>query len=203
MSKIKHIVLDMGNVLIEFSPFDIVSRFTQDIDTIETLIGSMFYSSIWRSLDEGTLDEEEAKKLICKKVESSLHPIVYQIIDEWYQHIDVKEEILPLIKQLKEKGYGLYLLSNASERFYDYKDQVEAMSYLDGILISADVLVNKPDFKIYDILCQKFSLNPDECLFIDDMPVNIKAAIDFGMHGYLYQGNIELLTRYLKRLAII
>ena len=63
---------------------------------------------------------------------------------------------------------------------------------MDGILVSSNEHLAKPDPKIYARLCEKFDLVPEECFFIDDMPENVKAAKEYGMEAIVFQNGSEL-----------
>lgn len=113
------------------------------------------------------------------------------------------EKMYDFIKGLKENGYGIYLLSNASGDFYERIDGIPALSLFDGYLISADYKLLKPEKEIYLALYEKFSLNPEECYFIDDVQANIDGAKNAGMDGHCYHhGDIEILRKAMAEKGI-
>ena len=73
---------------------------------------------------------------------------------------------------------------------------------MEGMVISSRVQCNKPNAKIYKILCQKYRLNPGECFFIDDYKENIDAANKLGIRGYVFDGNVDSLLRCMRSLKI-
>ena len=62
-------------------------------------------------------------------------------------------------------------------------------------LFHAEVKFSKPDIRIYEILLEKYSLIPEECLFIDDLEINVKAAEGSGMKGLVTFGSPESFQR--------
>ena len=93
------------------------------------------------------------------------------------------------IQELKERGYGIYILSNWSKPAYDACKET-ALSFLplvDGVVFSYKELVIKPDKEIYDIICSRYDINPAEAVFLDDTEKNIIAAREFGLHGIHFQ----------------
>ncbi len=81
---------------------------------------------------------------------------------------------------IKKRGFRLYYLSNFPLDIFDeVKDGYYFFKYFDGGLISAEAKSSKPDIRIYEILVEKYSLNPEECLFIDDIEINAKTAEDY------------------------
>ena len=94
--------------------------------------------------------------------------------------------------EMKEKGYGIYLLSNASRRLHQYWTGIPGHEYFDGEFVSADHRLVKPDQSIYRKFCQVFELEPRECLFIDDFPLNIEGAVTAGWQGIVFHDAEDL-----------
>ena len=103
-----------------------------------------------------------------------------------------------LVAELKANGYGIYLLSNASLRQHEYWPRIPASRYFDGTLVSADVKLVKPQPEIYLLLCQKFRLRPEECFFIDDSNYNIEGALNSGMSGAIFHGDMSQIRARLR-----
>lgn len=93
-----------------------------------------------------------------------------------------------LIKQLKDKGYTLLYLSNWSKWSRDeyLHNTFDFLKYFDGGIFSCDVKLMKPDHKIYEALLKKFNIEGKQCIFFDDKYENIKASIECGMYGVLF-----------------
>ena len=107
-------------------------------------------------------------------------------------------------KKLKENGYKIYLLSNASSDFHERRSGIPALSYFDGVVVSADYKLLKPEKEIYEVLYEKFLLKPEECFFIDDVQKNIDGAKATGMDGHCYcHGNLDILIRDMEERKII
>ena len=91
-----------------------------------------------------------------------------------------------VVRELKARGYTLYLLSNAARRQHTYWHDIPGSECFSGTLISADVHLLKPETAIYQALFDKFDLTASSCLFIDDFPPNIEAAENAGMQGIVF-----------------
>ena len=78
-------------------------------------------------------------------------------------------------------------MSNATPRFFDRFLDVPAFKYFDGLFISALYKLLKPNREIYEAFCNKFSLDPTECFFIDDLEANIEGAKKYGMQGFQFK----------------
>ena len=86
-----------------------------------------------------------------------------------------------VLVRLRIDGYHLYGLSNYSHKIYDIQKMVTIFHNLEGQIISSDIHITKPDFRIFKLLLAKYNLNPEECLFIDDRTVNTDAARQLGI----------------------
>lgn len=197
---IKNIVFDMGNVLVAYDSMRVCRQFIEDEQDRETVCTAIFVSPEWIFLDMGVISEEEALKKIIKRLPKRLHEKAKLCMERWPDYcmwpIEGMEE---LIKNLKERGYGIYLCSNASMRLPDmYKKVIPGIQYFDGVLFSAPEKCIKPQRQIYEALFSRFSLKPEECFFVDDLQLNIDGARECGMDGYCFaDGDIEKLKGVL------
>ena len=110
------------------------------------------------------------------------------ILDEPTTGLDFREcvKVMDVVRELKARGYTLYLLSNAARRQHTYWHDIPGSECFSGTLISADVHLLKPEAAIYQALFDKFDLTASSCLFIDDFPPNIEAAENAGMQGIVF-----------------
>ena len=86
--------------------------------------------------------------------------------------------------------------------FYKIKERFSVLKHFDGTFISADYGILKPDKQIFRLFCEKFSVTPSECVFIDDTAVNIESAAEEGFAGLVFNGNAEELKRELVNLNL-
>ena len=183
----------MGNVLIEFLPERLVKRCRLAPEDEQILLKEVFYSGNWKKHDLGLVDEKELYELSVSKLPEHLHNAAEEMIFRWYDPLVPIEGMADLIRELKEKGLNLYLLSNAGRDQKGYWNRIPGSAYFDGTVVSAYEGCAKPDRKIYEILLDRYRLIPEECLFIDDMEENLTAAADLGMAVYRFDGDIERL----------
>lgn len=196
---IKNIVFDMGNVLIEWNPVKIISRFVEDARDVAAINAALFSNPDWAKLDEGTVTEEDILNGAKAALPERLHDDLEEVMDNWHYCMPVIVENNDLVKHLKDSGYGVYLLSNANKRFHSYnRECVPCLKFMDGCMISADEKCTKPSSEIYEKFFKKFDLNPEECLFIDDLSQNCEGARNAGMKTFCYDGNYDNLVEFLK-----
>ncbi len=199
---IKNIVFDMGNVIIRFDRDAFIDRFGVTEEERKILLREIFLSPEWVMMDRGTLTDEQAADILCPRVPEHLRDIARKLTTFWARPILELEGIAPLIEELKGKGYGIYLLSNASCRQPDYWQRVPASRFFDGTLISYSVKLVKPMPEIYEKFFETFSLKREECFFIDDSPANIEASLYVGMPGAVFHNDIRRLRRELRAAGV-
>ncbi len=203
MDRIRNIVFDMGNVMIRFDPAAFIERenITEDEDR-RIILNELFQSVEWAQMDSGILTEETAEPLIMKRIPEHLKAVVRNLLYNWAIPGDEIEGMKELAASLKDAGYRIYLLSNASAAQHRYWPLVPASILFDGKLISCDVKVVKPTWEIYHLFTEKFGLNPEECLFIDDAPANVAAAVACGWQGIVFHGDAGELREKLRQAGI-
>ena len=175
----------MGNVLVRFDPELFMDRYSLTGEDRKLIRNEVFRSVEWIMLDRGVIDEEIAEQRILPLLPERLHGAARGLIEKWDDPIVPVEGMLELLQALKAKGYRLYLLSNAATRQPIYWARAEASKLMDGVLISAEVKLLKPAPQIYRTFLHKFALRPEECVFIDDTPINVEGALYENMAGIL------------------
>lgn len=195
---LKNIVFDMGGVLLRYEPLYFIQRAgitgKQEIDL---LMENVFLSQNWKRQDLGEIDEQQTYEDCIRILPPHLHGVAHDLIFSWFEPMEAIQGMEELISSLKEKNYHIYLLSNASKLQPQYWNKVPGHQYFDGMVISALEHCVKPSQRIYQILLERYYLNPEECLFIDDMKANIEAAMEIGMDGFLFENNVDKLKQYI------
>lgn len=186
------IVFDMGGVLIDFSAKLFSERLRVGAAGEELLLRHVLRTTDWVRLDRGTITEEKVLAHARAKLPAELHDAAEYIIYRWNEPIVPVEGTAAVVRELKERGYTLYLLSNASRRQHDYWHDIPGSECFSGTLISADLHLLKPEAAIYQALFEKFHLAPSQCFFIDDFPPNIEAAENAGMQGVVFHDACQL-----------
>lgn len=201
---IKNIIFDMGNVLIDFNPMQYIGELHLDDREEETKIFKAAYQN-YKSIymDYGMITEQEFVDHVVSGIGEEYRDKVAQIILNWPMYLTPIKGMEELVKELKDKGFKIYLLSNAGYSQHDYWEKIPAHIYFDGKIVSCDVKEVKPFPKIYEALYEKFKLKPEECFFIDDLIINIFGAKRTGMDGYVFNGDVDDLRKELKKQKIL
>ena len=199
---IRNIVFDMGNVLIRFDPKQFMDQAgIADAADRELILKELFRSVEWAQMDLGILNEETAEPTILARIPERLRETVSHLLKHWSDKREVIDGMEELVRRLKNAGYRIYLLSNASTAQHQYWPDFPVSRMMDGKLISCDVGVVKPMPEIYRIFTDRFGLKPEECLFIDDVPINVAAAINCGWQGIVFHGSEEELEKKISEMT--
>ena len=195
---IKNVIFDIGNVLVDFRWRELMDELNltkADKDRFEIYV---FGSKWWHEFDYGTMKEAEVVKHLREdNIEyQKAFDLVWENRDQLVRAYDYS---VSWIKGLKERGYRVYLLSNYPETLFTMhaaNGSFPFLEYVDGKVVSAFVKKIKPDADIYECLMDKYELQPEECVFIDDREENVQGARYVGMHGICLrsyeQANTEL-----------
>ena len=203
MLEIKNIVFDMGRVLLHFSTDDVISPYFPDPADRALVYETIYGSGDWVLLDDATLTEDEAMTRWKAKLPVEWHERLEALFANWPNTMTPIEGMEDLVRDLKAAGYGCYVLSNASVRFGKYYREKSVFSLMDGLFVSAFYRMLKPDPAIFLRMCEEFSLDPEECFFIDDVAANIEGAAKVGMRGVQFpEYDVETLRRNLRTAGI-
>ncbi|MBQ4626219.1 MAG: HAD family phosphatase [Clostridia bacterium] len=199
---IKNIIFDMGGVLIDYNPEKTVKEhFSKEHG--EIFLREILRNPVWNDKDRGIIFPEEIMERKKDVIPAEIFEKVSEMVHNFYPYMPPFEKMCSLNKTLKEKGYGIYLLSNASSDFHERRSMIPALEYFDGVVISADYKLLKPEKEIYETLLEKFSLNPGECFFIDDVQANIDGAEAAGISGHCYShGDVDILKAELRKIGV-
>ena len=199
---IRNIIFDMGNVLLHFDREAFLDAVDVHGADRELLLRQVYLSLEWSQMDRGSLTEAEAAERMCRRVPPRLWDKVHLLVDQWDRPILPMAGMEELVRELKEKGYRIYLLSNASLRQHEYWPRVPGSEYFDGTVVSADLHLVKPQPEIYLYTLCRFGLKAEECVFIDDATLNVEGAVSCGLSGIVYHGDTEELRTELRSLGV-
>lgn len=199
MRMIKNVIFDVGKVLVEYAPDSYMERLGFDLKTRQAVNQAMFQNPLWEESDRGKLSTEELlEKFIFNDKEYK------EEITKAYQTVGNTIELFPYsvawIKELKQRGYRVYILSNYAEVTYEQtKEKMEFLPYVDGAVFSFQCKWIKPEREIYEELCRKYSIEPRESVFLDDRLDNIEQARNLGFFGIQFE-SYEQAVKELERI---
>ena len=180
------IILDMGNVLLEWNKDKILKAVAKTQKDYLILDKAIFQSGLWERLDLGTLTREELVDKVLSLLGDIYKKKVEEVIWNWPAYIDIYTEVFPMLACLKEKGHRIFVLSNTSPVFYELlKDQLAPLEkILDGFVLSCDIKAIKSNRKMFEEILRKYQLDPANCVFLDDIADNTNMAESLGIKAY-------------------
>ena len=197
---IKNIVFDFGHVLVEFNGKYIASFYfdNKDLDLAEKVL---FDRKFWDALDAGKIPDHEIFKSACDELPEHLRASGMSMYENWFYHLPEINGMRDLITYLRDEyNINIYLLSNISRGFAEHADEIPILSLIDDCVFSSTCGFTKPSSEIFNHLCDKFSIDPSETIFIDDSEKNVLGAENFGIQAYQFDGDSQKLKTYLDNL---
>jgi len=150
-------------------------------------------------LDRGVLTFEDHTQNLVSRFPQYARELEW-IIKNWHKDLPDMSGMYKVLESLHNHPFALFILSNASYRYYNYAvSNKRFFKFFDGVTISADLKLLKPQREIYDRFCQIHKLVPGECLFIDDQPANVAGAIEAGWQAYQFK-DAEAFKTYLHEI---
>ena len=185
---IKTIVFDIGNVLFGYDPKYILHQLMPENKFHNDYLTHFINAKLWQDLDRGSLDESSLVDILMTLIpDPNLEDNLQLILNNFIHHLHLIDGSRQLFLQLKQI-YPIYLLSNFQAVPFSKLREIHPFLYqADGAIISAHHQLMKPEPAIYTKLIQKYQLNPENTVFIDDLPDNINAAIHLGMKGIVFK----------------
>lgn len=199
----KSVIFDFGNVLVKFAPEYITAPYIPEGEDAEDFNAVFFDRLYWDKLDDGSLDDETAKNLICSRLPERLHGAARKAFDSWHLNLPYIKGMFEIVSELKSKGVRLVLLSDISagfaEKYCESTELASLFDMFDGLVFSGKIHITKPSREVFEFVIDRFDIDTADCIFIDDRQENLDGAELVGIKGYLFDGDSEKLREYLFR----
>lgn len=180
----RNVIFDIGNVLVDFHPIPYFQSLMPDgeMETVCPLI----FDQVWEDIDRGDYLCETAKQMQIEKL-PQYEKQINCIYEHWKEMMYLYKDSFSFMKECKEHGYGVYLLSNIGEESHSYlKEQYEFFDLADGMVLSYQERCIKPERRIFECLLERYDLQAKDCVFFDDRKQNIEVAKAVGMRGIVF-----------------
>ena len=200
MHKISTLIFDVGEVLLQYRWKDALLDYGLQEPDAERVVHRILDDTLWDELDLGVRTKEDIIRDYERKYPEDIKAIKWFIRHSEYLSVP-RPEIWERVHELKQSGYGIYLLSNyAMEMFRKHTEYADFMNDIDGKVVSSQIHLMKPDHAIYEELIRRYHLERQHCLFFDDRAVNVVAAIECGIHAVQVTGR-KMLAEKLDELT--
>lgn len=192
------IIFDIGNVLVDFNWKEYLASFGFSKEVEEKLAKATMLSREWDEFDRGVLELEDIIQSFVKN-DSTVEKEIRMICENVHDMLGRRDYAIPWIKELKEKGYGVYYLSNFSRKAeVECAHTLDFLPFMDGGILSYQEKVIKPEPEIYQLLIDRYKLIPKQCVFMDDKPENCEGARKAGMHTIVFTTKEEAEKELFK-----
>ena len=201
MSKIKNIVFDFGGVLIDWNPQYLYKKVFDNEEDMDYFLENICTPE-WNMQQDAGRSLANGTKILQEK-----HPDYKELIGLYYQRWEemlggIIEENVQVLHLLKEK-YPIYGLTNWSAELITIAyDRYDFFNYLEGIVVSGDEKLIKPDPKLYHVLLNRYNLKASESLFIDDNINNIETARKMDFHTIHINEGVDL-EKEVKEMGLL
>ena len=177
---IKNVIFDFGCVLIHWDQHNLYDSYFGSKEKTDWFVDNICTWEWNNQTDVGKSFAESVAEKVAEFPEWEKEIRMYW--DRWKDMIGGEVAgMKEWIHELKAKGYGVYGLTNwSSETFPLVKDKFSVFGMMDGIVMSGEEMISKPDLRIYQILLDRYGLKAEECVFIDDRKSNTEAGEKLG-----------------------
>lgn len=198
MKQIKTVIFDLGGVLIDWNPEYLYHKIFPDEEERKYFLQNVCTPE-WNEEQDGGRPLKEATEALVK-THPQYETAIRAYYGRWHEMLNGPiEKTVDLLRQLKKKKHlKVYALTNwSAETFPIAYHQYDFLQWFEDIIVSGREHVRKPFPEIFQLLCDRFQINPEESLFIDDNLRNVKAAAHFGFQT-IHFTTPEQLSEALK-----
>jgi 2-haloacid dehalogenase len=188
---INTIIFDFGGVLVDWNPRYLYRQEFEDDAAMERFLAHIGWEEWNLQQDKGRLLSEGTRLLQDQFPEH--HAKIQLFYDQWEKMLkgDIPENVAVL--QALKKRYRLYGLTNwSAETFPKALERFPFFQIFDGIVVSGEEKLIKPDERIFQLILDRYHLDPESALFIDDNLNNIKTAKKMGFSTIHVQKKTDL-----------
>lgn len=195
----KLVVFDLGGVLLDWNPRYLYREVFQEEEEMEYFLAEICSPDWNAQMDAGLPFQKGISELLPQHPEYVEQIQMYHA--DWIKMFGGEfPESIAIVRQLHESGIDLAGLSNwSAETFSLIRGSYPFLNWFEPLVISGEVGVAKPDPEIYQILLREAGVSPENCLFIDDMPANIKEAARQGFDTIQYDTAHNLREELVNR----
>jgi len=180
----KNIVFDLGGVLIEWNPLEVLQRLQFPL-----YFSEVFDSLLWGAHDGGWLSRNEVIDKLPPRYDKETFKYCVQALSSQLRPIP---EMIELLHEVRLKGYKIYLLSNMPKELHEELHAIhDFLQYFEGQFYSYKVGAIKPQPQIYDMFLKHYQIKGSESIFIDDREENVNAAKKFEIDSILHQNPVQ------------
>jgi 2-haloacid dehalogenase len=195
-------VFDLGGVLIDWNPRYLYRKLLHDEGAVDRFLSTVCTQSWNERQDAGRPFAEGCAVL------KQAHPQQSELIDAWFSRYEEMlggaiEGSVAILSELHAKQIRLFALSNWSAETFPFAlRRFEFLRWFHGVLLSGEVRLVKPDPRIFQLLFERYDIDPAEAVFVDDHARNVETAQELGMRA-IHFTDAAVLREELGRLELL
>lgn len=194
---INTVIFDIGMVLVYFRWRELFADLGFEGEKFQKIADATVKNPWWNEFDKGQMTVQEIIEKYAEKAPEYKADIakIFEHAGEW---IEIYDYSVSWVRELKSKGYQVYVLSNWSEPLYEACKDTHLcfMKDMDGGVMSFREGMIKPSEEIYQLLCDRYKIDPKCAVFLDDNAANVEGAKAFGLNA-IHFNNYEQAKREL------
>jgi 2-haloacid dehalogenase len=199
LASTKAVVFDLGGVLIDWDPRHLYRQLLADDAAVEEFLATVCTPEWNAELDRGRPFAEGVAELVERHPEHAAEIAAYH--ERWPEMLGGEiPGTVEILAELRAAGVPLYALTNwSAETFLISRDRFEFLDWFDGLVVSGEERVIKPDPRIFRLLLDRFGLDPGATFFVDDSEANVAAARELGLDAVRFTGPEQLRRDLVAR----
>jgi HAD superfamily hydrolase (TIGR01509 family) len=193
------VVFDIGGVLLDWDPQHLYRDVIPDEDTRKWFLREVCHPEWNRRQDEGRPWADAIVEAIGRHPE---HESWIRAYDErWIEMVGgIDDDVAALVRELRAGGLAVYALTNYSaDKWALSRERFEELAGFDGVVVSGEERVTKPDERIYRILLERYGLTPERTFFTDDIDANVAGARAVGIDAERFEDAASLRSQLVNR----
>ena len=182
------VVFDLGGVLVDWNPRYLFRRLLPDDETVERFLAEVCTTEWNAAQDAGRSWEEAVAEASARFPDDAKYIAAYH--ERWWETIAGQiDGTVDILAELRASAVALFALTNWSAEKFDLTfPRFEWMSWFDGIVVSGRERIVKPDRRLYEVLLDRYRLEPARTVYVDDVMANVAAARELGMISLHFTG---------------
>ena len=196
------VIFDLGGVLIDWNPRYLYRKLLDDEAAVEHFLATVCTPAWNQQQDAGRPIAEAVAQLTAQWPQHAA--LIAAYYDRWIEMLGGPlQETVDVLAALRQRRVPLFALTNwSAETFPHALDRYDFLGWFQGIVVSGEEKIKKPDHRLYQVLLDRYSLAVPDTVFIDDSPANVAAAREMGLHG-LHFSTAQTLRRDLEALDLL
>jgi 2-haloacid dehalogenase len=193
-SELDTVIFDIGGVLIDWNPRHLYRQLFDDEPAMERFLSEVCDSQWNEQQDAGRPWDEAIRLRSAEFPEHAALIAAYRM--RWDEMLrGPVHDSVAIVDELRARGVRLYALTNWSQETFPLAfERYPFLRAFEGIVVSGQERLIKPDPAIFHLLLHRYGIHPERAVFIDDAPRNVDAAAKLGMYALRFRDPAALRT---------